>query len=230
MPERVSLQFSTGNQENAAQFIEEYVLDALDRVPEMDACDSFTFVPGQSATGDRTTGLQIPPPDHPIYLTIRGETDEIIDAERDRWDSLVEKGVVTEWGVLKSTDREEMVEELGEERTTLLARSSNLSAQMAKLAYEECDELDIVPAAVETYPDAESDAAPFGWWAVLHTVTVQLNYSLAEELDAYRYGIEHTLRNFAESEGEAEAEARLDDLEDALEAMRDSVKEGRLDS
>lgn len=230
MPERVSLQFSTGSQENAERFIEEYVLDALDRVPEMDACDSFTFIPGQPAIADRTTGLQIPAPDHLIYLTIRGETDEIIDAERDRWDSLVEEGVVTMWEEMTSTDQEEMVEELGEERAMLLARSSNLSAQMAKLAYEEFDELGVVPAAVETYPDTESDAAPFGWWAVLHTVTVQLNYSLAEELDAYRYGIEHALRNFAEFEGEAEAEAQLDDLKDTLEAMRDRVKEGRLDS
>jgi hypothetical protein len=64
----------------------------------------------------------------------------------------------------------------------------------------------------------------------LHALTVQLNYSLAEELDAYRYGIEHTLRNVAEFEGEAEAEARLDDLIDVLEAMRNSVKEGRLDT
>lgn len=230
MPERVSIQFSTGCQENAEQFIEESILDALNRVPEMDACDSFTFVPGQPTTGDRTAGLQTPPPDHPIYLTIRGETDEIIDAERNRWNVLVEDGVVTEWEAMKSTDREEMVEELGEERATLLARSSNLSAQMAKLAIEEFDELGIVPAAVETYPDAESKAAPFGWWSVLHTVTVQLNYSLGEELDAYRYGIEHVLRNVTEIEGKDEAEELLDETIDALEAIRAEVKEGRLDT
>lgn len=229
MAGRVSLQFSTGSQENAERFIDEYVLDALDRVPEMDACDLFTFVPSQPASGDRTAGLQVPPPDHPIILTIRGETDEIIDAERNRWDSLAEEGVVTEWEEKKSTDSEEMVEELGEQRATLLAHSSNLSAQMAKLAYEEFDDLGTVPAAVETYPDEKSDVAPFGWWSVLHTVTVQLNYSLVEELDAYRYGIEHVLRNVAEFEGEDEAEAQLDDLIDALEAMREEVKEGRLD-
>jgi hypothetical protein len=61
-------------------------------------------------------------------------------------------------------------------------------------------------------------------------LTVQLNYSLAEELDAYRYGIEHPLRNVAELEGEGEAEARLDDLIGAPEAMRNSVREGRFDT
>jgi hypothetical protein len=91
MAERVSLQFSTGSQENAKRFLEEYVLAALDRVPAMDACDSFTFCPGHPATGDRTASLQVPPPDHPIYLTIREETDEIIDAERDRWNSLAKE-------------------------------------------------------------------------------------------------------------------------------------------
>jgi hypothetical protein len=53
---------------------------------------------------------------------------------------------------MQSIDRDEMVEELGEVRATLLARRSDLSAQMSKLAYEEFDESDIVPAAVETYP------------------------------------------------------------------------------
>lgn len=230
MSKSVSLQFSTGSQENAERFIHEYVLDAIDRVQNMDACECFTFVPSQSATGHRTTGLQIPPPDYPIVLTIRGETDEIIDAERDLWDSLVQEGVITGWEVKRSIDIGELVDDLGEKRATLVAHTSNLSAKMASLAYQEFDELDTVPAAVETYPDEESDGAPFGWWTVLHTVTVQLNYTLAEELDAYRYGIEHTLRNIAEHEGADVAEDYHDELVLAVEAMREEVKEGRLDS
>lgn len=230
MAEGISIKFSTSSRENAEQFLTEYVLDALDRVQDMEACDCFTFVPDQSATGDRTTGLMVQPPDYPIVLTIRGETDEVIDAEQERWNSLAEEGVVTEWEVKRSTDVDEIIDELGEERARLLAHSSNLSAQMARLAYNEFEKFGKVPAAVETYPDADSDAAPFGWWAVLHSVTVQLNYSLAEELDAYRYGIEHVLRNIAEFEGEDEAEARLDDTIETLKAIRGEVKEGRLDS
>lgn len=165
MAEAISIEFSTRSQENAERFLTEYVLEALDRVQDMEACDCFTFVPDQSATGDRTTGLQVPPPDHRIVLTIRRKTDEVIDAEQDRWNSLVEDGVVTEWEIKRSTDVDEIVDELGEKRARLLAHSSNLSAQMAKRAYKEFEEFGNVPAAVETYPDADSDEAPFGWWA-----------------------------------------------------------------
>ncbi len=229
MPESVSLRFSTGSRANAERFLTEYVPNAIDRVQDMDACDCFTFVPSQPATGDRTTGLQVPPPDHTIVLTIRGDTDDIINAERDRWDTLAEEGIITEWEVKRSADVDELVDELGEKRATLVAHTSNLSARVATLAYQTFEDLGTVPGAVETYPD-ESDAAPFGWWSVLHTVTVQLNYSLAEELEAYRYGIEHALRNVAEHEGEDEAEARLDDVIETLEAMRTDIKQGRLDT
>lgn len=65
MADRLSTQFSTGSQEDTRRFIEEYALDALDRVPAMEACDSYTFVQGHPTTGDRTDGLQVPPPDLP---------------------------------------------------------------------------------------------------------------------------------------------------------------------
>lgn len=228
MPESVSLQFSTGTKANAERFLTEYVLNAIDRVQDMDACDCFTFVPSQPATGDRTTGLQVPPPDHTIVLTIRGETDDIIDAERERWNTLVEDGILTEWEVKRSVDVEDLVDDLGQKRAMLVAHTSNLSAQVAALAYEAFDDLGTTPGAIDTYPDETSDAAPFGWWSVLHTVTVQLNYSLAEEVEAYRYGLEHALRNIAEHEGEDKAEAWLDDLIETLEAKRTDIKEGRL--
>ncbi len=212
------------------RFLTEYVLDAVDRVQDMDACDCFTFVPYQPATGDRTTGLQVPPPDHTVVLTIRGDTDEIIDAERDRWNALVDEGIVTEWEVKRSVDVAELVEELGQKRATLVAHTSNLSARMAALAYEAFESLGTTPGAVDTHPDEESDGAPFGWWSVLHNITVQLNYSLAEEVEAHRYGLEHALRNIAEYEGEAEAEARLDDVIETLDAIRTDIKQGRLDT
>lgn len=227
---RVSLQFDTPSPEAAERFLEEYVLAELDRVRATEACDAITFVPGQPATGDRTAGVQVPPPEYPVYLTIRGDTDAVIDAERNRWDALVDEGVLGGWERLHERDREEMVAELGAERAELLARSSDLAARMATVALREFEDLGTVPAAVETYPETESDAAPFGWWAVLHTVTVQLNYSLAEERDAYRYGLEHVLRNVAEHEDEETASRWLENLIADLEGLRETVTDGRLDS
>ena len=95
MAERLALRFSTASQADAERFLEEYVLRALDRVAEMDACDGVSFVPDQPVSGDRTAGLQVPPPDHLIYLSITGQTDEVVGAERARWEALVEEDVVS---------------------------------------------------------------------------------------------------------------------------------------
>ena len=243
MATRVVLAVETDGPTAASRFIHEYVLDAVDRVGGMDACDSFNFVPSQPVEGDRTAGIQVPPPGHEVYLTIRGDTEEIIAAEREHWDGLVDEGVIADWEVQTETDREELVAELGEERTALLAAQSDLSARMAALAYETYAEVGTVPAPVETFPkvgsgddepdetgDDEREAAPFGWWGVLHTVTVQLNYGLEEELEAYTYCIEHGLRNLAEFEGPEAATERLDELVTDLEGKREAIAEGRHDT
>lgn len=234
MPRRVALAFETVSPADASRFLDEYVLDAVERIRGLDACDSITFVPGQPLDGDRTAGLQVPPPDHAVYLTIRGETDAIVDRERDRWEDLVDAGVITNWTVQKSTERSEMVDRLGEERTSFLAAQSDLAARMAAVAFEDFVDRGRVPAAIETFSEERAengtDAAPFGWWMLLHTLTVQLNYSIEEELDAYTYCIEHALRNIAEFEGPEAAAERLDEVCVTLRAKSDEVQTGRLDA
>lgn len=212
------IQFTTETPDAAEQFIHDYVLDAIDRVSELEACETISFAPSMNPeTGDRSA----------VIFGGTGDPDEVINYEGERWDSHVEDGVITQWEQTMLWDEDEMSEMLGEKGAALSLHLSELSAKMAKLAFEKFDELDTVPAAVDTHPDENPVAGPSGWWQVLHTTTVQLNYSLDDELDAYRYGIEHTLRNFAEYEGAAAAEKRVDELLVELERMREEVKEGR---
>jgi predicted DNA-binding protein (UPF0278 family) len=58
----------------------------------------------------------------------------------------------------------------------------------------------------------------------------QMNYDLEDELDVYVYGIEHTLRNYAEFDSPERAEEVLDDVVERLEDKREAVRDGRLDS
>lgn len=204
--------------DDADRFIREYVLEAIDRLRELDACQRVWFVPGSDPeTGERSV----------VAMTIEGDPDTIIDHEEDRWNSFVGDGLITRWEHEKKRYEEDPAERLGEKTAEWIPILNQLEAEMAKLAYETFEEHGTVPGAIDLYPEQDGEQQ-LGWWSVLHTVTYQLNYSLDEELDAYRYGIEHTLRNFAEFEGEDEAEARLDELINTLEAKREEIKEGRL--
>ncbi|MXV63497.1 hypothetical protein GS429_15825 [Natronorubrum sp. JWXQ-INN-674] len=219
MSEWTGIQFETNTPEDAQRVIDNYAIDAVERVSSLDACEAFTFAPAWNPeTEDRSKAA----------IAFKGDSDAIIQHERDRWNSLVEEGVATNWNEMMSMDEAEMVGVMGEKGAELWPRLGGISAKMAKLAYEEFDDLETLPGAVETYPEEDREIGPLGWWSVLHTVTVQLNYSLDEEIDAYLYGIEHTLRNHAEYQGEDVVNERIDELIDALDGMREEVVEGRL--
>lgn len=220
MSKFLNVRFFTDGPDAATTFVEEYVLDATDRLSDSDVCESFMFAPAPNPeTGDRSV----------VNLTLEGDVDELLDSEQTRWEALVEDGPVTDWKVRGVMDHEHMAERLGEGGAALKSRLNRLSVEMAKLAYEEFDDFGRFPDAVETFPDEDRTLdVPMGWWVVLHHVTVQLDYSLDEELDAFVYGIEHTLRNVAEFEGAEEADARLDELLDTLEGKRSELRNGRL--
>lgn len=88
---------------------------------------------------------------------------------------------------------------------------------MGKLAYEEFDG-EPFPPAEDAFP--EERGSPVGWWIALHNLTVgNLGYSPREEVRMYRSVLDEDLRIIAERVGP--------DAVDALEEMREDVKEGR---
>ncbi len=115
---------------------------------------------------------------------------------------------------------------MGTEYVELSTTVSELSAKMSKHIYET---FETHLNAVETLQETDGDLPPIGWWSVLHHLTNQQHYSLEEELLAYEYGIEHTLRNIAEYEGPNEAEERLQDHISTLGAKQAEIRDGRLD-
>lgn len=198
--------------------VHEYVLDAIDRLPETDACTGLSFAfDDHPETGESSV----------VALVLEGDAADIVENERDRWDSLAERGLIETWERAAVFDRDELGEETSEAYLELAATISQLSARMSQVAYETLDtRLDPVDAV----PEAGDDEPPIGWWSLLHHLTNQQNYSPEEELRAYEYGIEHALRNIAEREGAETAEERLDGLLETLDSKRDELLEGRLDS
>lgn len=218
MSQWVGFRFSAPDPEQAEQFVEEYVLDAIDRLSDHDACESVSFAFATNPeTGDRSV----------VTLAILGDLEKLRDQEASRWDEAVAEGPITDWEQMMAMDRAEMETILGERNASLFLTLAQLSAEMAAQTYEIFADIDRRPGAVETYPDEESQPGPIGWWVLLHTMTVQLNYSLEEELDAYLQGIDHTLRNFAEREDAATIDEQIDDIVAELEANREAVKNGR---
>lgn len=195
-------------------FVQEYILEAIERINSYDECEYVTFAPSR----DPETGEQ-----SNITFGFAGEPDTIFEKEEPRLSTHRESGLIEDWEQSVEMSFEEMADITGTQTAELGRTVSGATTEMAKMVYETFDEL---PEAVDTYPD-EPSPEPFGWWAVIHTLTVQANYSLEEELLAYKFGTEHTLRNIAEYESEQAAEDRLDELITSLEEMRDRVKEGR---
>lgn len=220
MPETVRVRFRTERETGVERVLREYVLDATERLRELDACSHVSFAPAaHPETDDRRA----------VDLVVTGDTDAVAEQERDHWEALGDEDYVEGWEREVLMDAEEMDEAADSPKRDVGATLTGLSTRVAGLAYDAFDDLDTRPGAVETFPDDDSPGS-VGWWSFLHVLTVQMNYTLDEELDAYAHGIEHTLRNIGEYEGEDAVDERVDDLVDSLESQREAFKDGRLDT
>jgi hypothetical protein len=210
-----SVVFLTETEEGVDQFIREYVLDAIDRVDELGICEGISF--------DRDE--QLNPDGGSVVLMVASDFEVFVEHERDRWEEFSEADVIDDWKT-KQITKEQIESRFGERGSKLARRLLPLSGQMGKLAYEEFDD-EHIPPANEAYPEEES-AMSVGWWFVPHHMTVgNLGYSPRQEIRMQRSMFDENLRLIAEREGAEAVDAEIDDFIDALEEMREDVKEGR---
>lgn len=220
MPETVRVRFRTEREVGVERLVREYVLDATKRLRELDACSHVSFAPAaHPETDDRRA----------VDLLVTGDADAVAEQERDRWEAVGDEDYVEGWNQEVVMDAEETDEGADSPKRDVGAALTGLSTRVAGLAYDAFDDLDARPGAVETFPEDDGPGS-VGWWVFLHVLTVQMNYTLDEELDAYAHGIEHTLRNIGEYDGADAVDERVDDLVDTLESQREAFKDGRLDT
>lgn len=210
--------FEAPDEDSAERFIRDYVLDAIDRVNTADEYGGLDFALNEPAHPDGGS----------IGLSIAGDVDRFVDDERQLWERYEESGLINGWKRMSTLDRETASNLLGERGAELGAhRLRPLVARMGRLAYEEFDQDEGFPAAVDTFPDEDS-LVGVGWAYILHHLAfANLGYSAADEIDMHMFGIEEDLRIVAERSGEEAVDEQVDSLIVALNEMREDVKKGR---
>jgi hypothetical protein len=206
--------FFADTAEDVDQFIRDYVLDAIGRVDESGLCDGISF--------DRDEPLN--PDGESVGLIVASDFDTFVEHEQDHWAEYRDAGLITDWKT-RHLDKEQLEERFGEHGFELTRRLTTLAGQMEKLAYEEFAH-ESFPPAEDAYPEERS--SPAGWWTVPHHLTAgNLGYSPREEIRMYRSTLDEHLRIIAERDGPDAVDDEIDGLIDALEGMRDEVKEWR---
>ena len=206
--------FRTDSDETAENFVREYVVDAIERVPEFDGCEGIHF--GLAPSDADESG---------VAVGIYGNADEFIEHEQPTWEEYERDGILEDWNV-NYRSQEWFEEAFGERGAELTERLLPLADRMAALVYQEFDSLNNLPAPHDANPEEDVSA---GWWIVPHHIAyASLNYSAAEEIEMHKAGIEEDLKLIAEQEGEEAVDSYLDSLLSDLEEMREDVKAGRV--
>jgi hypothetical protein len=211
MTEQLLVHFTTTGPEADERLIRDYVLEAVDRLPELSSCDGVGFVPAGHKPIEG--GL--------VLLQIVGDVDAVVENERDRWDALVEEGLAEDWSRGES-DRD-IVSHWGEKGAELRTRHDLLAARMSRLVFEE---FDTPPDPVDSYPEEEDDRESptgIGWWTLLHILTLQQGYPYGMEIDAYAEGIRDALHHIVLYEGPEPANVKIDEVIETLEEARVEV-------
>lgn len=202
--------FLTDSEDAAEEFVRDYLSEAVDRAPEIDGCEGFSFDLNEQQTSNGGS----------VRITVFGDADSFLREEEPTWDEYKQAGTIQDWNIDQIT-HEQFTEIFGKKGGEQTMQLLPLAERMATLVYEEFDKLEDLPA---TY-DTESGA---GWWIVPHHIAfASLDYSAPEEIEMHTAGIEEDLKLIAESKGEAAVDSQLDSLLADLEAMREEVKAGR---
>lgn len=205
--ERIS--FVTDGHDTDERLIREYVVPALPRLEAVDGCTGVRFSRfGMDPRYDRSE----------VKLGIHGAPEAVVESERNRWDDLVEAGLVESWSRdgQPFANHPEAVQEF-------LGRAYVLGSAMASEYYERFDER---PEFVEEVTD---DAGRrYGLWSAFHVLANDIGYDAEEEVDAYELLLRDRLVALTELRDHDFVRDRIDDLRaelDELEATVDELEE-----
>lgn len=208
MTNQVIIQFVTESVEADKRFIRDYVFDAIDRIPKQTDCEGISYVPAGQKIPNQ--GL--------VLLQIVEDVDTVIDLEKSRWDSLIERDLVDSWEMEDFED--ELVKQWGNKGAKLHTRIDILAAKLSKTVIKAFDQ---PPDPIDAYPTESDDRESrfgVGWWRLLHLLTLQQGLDYNDEIDCYAVGLQHAIRKLAEYEGAKSANQRLDDLINIFEEIQ----------
>lgn len=202
--ERIS--FVTSGHDADERLIREYVVPALDHLESISGCTGVRFSRfGMDPRYDQSE----------VKLGIYGDSEAVIESERDRWDELVEQGLIESWsrdGVPFSDQPDEVQEFLG--------RAYILGSHMAREYYEAFDDR---PGFVEEVTDGSGRR--YGLWAAFHVLANDIGYDAEEEVDAHELLLRDRIIALTELRGHDFARNRIDDLRSELDDLEATVND-----
>ncbi|WP_224269044.1 hypothetical protein [Haloprofundus salinisoli] len=202
--ERIS--FVTTGHEADEQLIREYIVPSLNRLETIEGCEGVRFSRfGQDTRYEKSE----------VILGIYGEYEAVVEAERERWDELVEEGFAESWSRkgMPFANRPEDVQEI-------LGEAYILGSHMAAEYYETFDER---PGLVEEVTD---DAGRrYGLWSAFHVLANNIGCDPEEEVDAYDILLRDRLIALTELRGHDFVRTQIDELRAALDELEETVDE-----
>ena len=207
MREISEIQFTTDQETENRQLIDQYVLDAVDRLPGEEFCSYAAFMP---VSEDKIESNH-------VWLMVAGDVDAIVDHESETWETLVADGFVTEWVVTGVTD--DWYRKAGEQGGELLLRLHRIANQATRAAFQE---FETAPAAIDAYP-GEGSKHPIGWWMLLHALAGHQEYTPDETVDLFLHGLKQACKDLDKFESSRDAQRRIDDCIHALETLQNEI-------
>lgn len=205
----VRVDFELPDFEAQTEFLESYVYDAVQRLPETDVCDECIFIRADEGAGtDRGR----------VIVDAYGDPDAIIERERETWAALVDAGIVSSWSRPEYETVAQLTKAFGEDGVLYQERLRYLASAMTAATYDLVDDR---PAPVDAFPASDGD--PVGWHRVLHLLSNQWGYEIGEEMDAYVENLRMGAKIFGKTQDMAAAESFVADVEAELDAALDEL-------
>lgn len=208
--------FRTPDIETERQFVDEYILDAVERMDAAADCEKFIFIrAGHSPSLDGGA----------VVVDIYGDPDAVIERETPRWDALVDDGPLREWEHEEIDLPGLIADEFGEQGVVLHEELRDLASRTAPVIL---GEFQSPPAVVDAFPEEDTDQV--GWYRLLHFLCNHQGYDLDVEREAYLKNLEGYLETKAQTDGVDAAQATADEYVDRLEQVRADLEQYRGDS
>lgn len=213
MAERTVVIFDTESVEAEERAVREYVVPAMERLGDAEACESVFF--NRYGHDPSVDGGE-------VDLYVFGDPEEIRSRERDRWDELVADGPAEAWW----TDDRPVDPDSFDPEKRLRNRLRATAGRMAAEFFAEFE--DDRPDALDTF-DSEGEFG-VGAQTLLHHLLNQLGYQAddgAEEIDLCFENVESRLYAMAASTSVERAARKCEELSAELEALPEDLAEFR---
>lgn len=222
--------FELPDTQSEITFLREYMVPAWPRLQENNAFESGWFwragnFPQQELTelSDEEHDLSRLEPGM-VYFTINGESEAVVDDEREYWQAFNSEGLLDGWETNSDHPeydnvREKMHDKYGQTGGDRVYALRQIAAETTVSVLAEFDEP--LPIIGEETAD---NPVPVGYWTMPHFLMKPHGYDWEQEIEAYSKSIQNRLASLAAFTSDETARRTLDDVIDELCGLREQFE------